>query len=84
MVNGRAARLRRCHDGKRPYASLAEAKAAAWGMAERKLKKGEPIVTYLRAYGCPCGRFHIGKTRDINWDLVRMVDENIKRVARGA
>lgn len=43
---------------------------AAAGLAFRQAKRGSPVVSFLRAYGCPCGSFHYGKTRDINWDLV--------------
>lgn len=63
-------RMRKCHEGKRPFDTLREAQAAAAGMAKRKDRQGNPIVTMLRTYGCACGKFHFGRTRDINWDLV--------------
>jgi len=71
-------RMRSCHDGKRRYNSLDEAKAAASAFARKKAKTGSPIVTFLRAYGCACGGFHIGKTRGINWDLVREVSQPVR------
>lgn len=64
-------RMRRCCRDKRAFDTLEEAKRAAAGMAYRKAKKGIPIVTHLRAYGCPCGKFHYGKTKQIDWDRVR-------------
>ena len=63
-------RMRRCHDGKRTYPTLKDAQRAAAEMAKRKAKQGNPIVTFLRAYGCPCGKFHVGSSRDIDWALV--------------
>jgi hypothetical protein len=39
-------------------------------MVKRKAKGKNPIVTYLRAYACACGGFHLGKARGINWDLL--------------
>jgi hypothetical protein len=59
-------RMRKCHDGKVAFDTLEQAKAAASGMARRKATQGNPVVTYLRAYG----KFHFGRTREINWDLV--------------
>lgn len=64
-------RMRRCHDGKASFPTLQAAQAAAAAMAARKDRQGNTIVTFLRAYGCPCGRFHFGKTRDIDWSKVR-------------
>lgn len=66
-------RMRKCHDGKVPFDTLEQAKAAAAGMARRKAARGNPIVTHLRAYGCACGKFHFGRTREINWDLVSAI-----------
>lgn len=63
-------RMRKCHAGKVAFDTLDQAKAAASGMARRKGKQGNPVVTMLRAYGCACGKFHFGRTREINWDLV--------------
>lgn len=63
-------RMRKCH-GKRRFGSLREAQAAAATMAARKAKQGNPIVSFLRAYGCACGGFHFGKTRDIDWSKVK-------------
>ncbi len=61
---------RRCRQDKQRYPSLKAAQAAAAAMARRKAKAGNPIVTFLRAYGCTCGGFHFGNTRDIDWSLV--------------
>ena len=63
-------RMRRRHDGKRTYPTLRAAQRAAAEMAQRKARQGNPIVTFLRAYGCHCGRFHVGNSRDIDWALV--------------
>lgn len=65
------AHMRRCHEGKRRFSTLREAQAAAAGMAKRKDKQGNTIVTFLRAYGCACGGYHFGKTKEINWALVK-------------
>ena len=64
-------RRQRCHDGKRAYDTLAQAQAAAAHMAHRKDRQGNTIVTFLRAYACHCGRFHFGRTRDIDWSRVK-------------
>lgn len=64
-------RMRRCHTGKVSFPTLQAAQAAAAAMAQRKDRQGNAIVTFLRAYGCPCGRFHFGKTRDIDWSKVK-------------
>lgn len=69
-------RMRKCHDGKRAYATMKEAQAAAHGMLHRLAKRGDPMVTFMRAYGCACGKWHIGKTRDINWQLVKELSAN--------
>lgn len=71
MAKATRHRMRRCHDGKASFPSLKAAQIAAASMAARKDRDGNPIVTFLRAYGCPCGRFHFGKTRDIDWSRVR-------------
>lgn len=65
------ARMRKCHDGKQRYQTLKDAQAAAALMAARRAKQGSPIVSFLRAYGCACGGFHFGKTRDIDWSKVK-------------
>lgn len=64
-------RMRRCHEGKQAFPTLQAAQVAAASMARRKDKQGNTIVTFLRAYGCPCGKYHFGKTRDIDWSLVK-------------
>lgn len=61
---------KRC-DGKVAYPTLKAAQAAAASMCARKSKQGSPVVTFLRAYGCACGRFHYGRTRDIDWSKVK-------------
>lgn len=60
---------RRCGK-KKAYDTLAQAKEAAYHVTRRREKLGEPIVTYLQAYGCQCGKFHIGSSRQINWEAV--------------
>jgi hypothetical protein len=63
--------MSRCHDGKHSFPTLQAAQAAAAGMAKRKEKQGHAIVTFLRAYACHCGKFHYGKTREIDWSRVK-------------
>lgn len=48
------------------YNSLEDAKKAAAIFAK---KKG--IITIMRAYGCHCGKFHIGRTKEIDWSKVK-------------
>lgn len=62
---------RRGHDGKVGYDTLEQAQRAAWLLADRKARQGNPVVTFLRAYGCPCGKFHFGKTKQIDWSKVK-------------
>lgn len=64
------ARMRKCCNGKRRFDTIEQAKAAAAALAHDKSRKGDPIVTHLRAYGCACGGFHFGRTRSIDWDRV--------------
>lgn len=71
MPQTRARRMRKCHDGKKPFPTLQAAQAAAAMLAKRKDRQGNTIVTFLRAYGCPCGKYHFGKTRDIDWSKVK-------------
>lgn len=70
MTKPSKARMRRCHDGKRAFDTIEQAKAAAAALARNMERKGQPIVTHLRAYGCACGKFHFGRTRDIDWQRV--------------
>lgn len=65
----RRARERSCR-GKRRFATMKEARAAAASLARRRAQQGNTIVAYLRAYGCACGGFHFGSTRDLDWSLV--------------
>lgn len=64
-------RMSKCHDGKQAYPTLEAAQAAAAIMAHRKARHGNPIVTFLRAYECACGKFHFGKTKDIDWSQIK-------------
>lgn len=64
-------RMRRCHNGKVAFPTLQAAQSAAAAMAARKDRQGNPIVTFLRAYGCACGAFHFGRTRNIDWSRVK-------------
>lgn len=70
MPGPKKSRMRRCHDGKKRYESHAEATAAMLGMINRKRAKGDAVVTFLRVYGCACGGFHFGRTKEINWAAV--------------
>ena len=54
---------------KRGFDSLELAQQAAHALVRAKAKT-DPIATFLRAYGCHCGKFHFGKTKDINWSVV--------------
>lgn len=78
MTGPSKSRMRKCHDGKRRFNTIEEAKAAAGMLKRRKAKTGSPIVSVLRAYGCACGGFHVGKTRGIDWDLVTKVSQPVK------
>ena len=62
-----------CSTGKRPYDSLQEAQTAAIVIVKSKAKGKNPIVSHMRAYACACGKFHIGRTKGINWDLLSAV-----------
>lgn len=53
--------LRKC-GSKVSYATIEAAKKGAAMFAEKK-----KIITILRAYGCSCGKFHFGRTKDIDW-----------------
>lgn len=48
------------------YKTLDDAKRAAAIFAKKR-----HIVTILQAYGCHCGGFHFGRTRQIDWDRVK-------------
>ena len=62
--------MKKCHDGKKPFPTLQAAQAAAAMLAKRKDRQGNTIVTFLRAYQCHCGKYHFGRTRDIDWSKV--------------
>lgn len=66
-----ASRMRRCHEGKKPFDTHEAACAAIRRMCASKEKQGNPIVSFMRAYGCACGKFHVGKTRDIDWSRIK-------------
>lgn len=39
--------------------------------------KNNLIVTYLRVYKCPyCKKWHMGKTKKINWNKINKKDTN--------
>lgn len=65
-------RMKKCHEGKQSFETLKEAQIAAAAMAKRKNKQGNTIVSFLQAYRCPCGKFHFGKTKNIDWSKVRL------------
>lgn len=58
-------------DGKIAYPTLYIARREASRFAHRRDAAGSPIVSFLRAYACRCGKFHIGSTRRIDWSKVR-------------
>lgn len=60
-----------CPTGKVGYETFDLARAAAAAMADRKAKQGNPIVSFINAYGCACGKYHIGKTNNIDWSRVK-------------
>lgn len=68
-------RMKQCHDGKRRHETLDLAKRALWHFVKKRAEKGDAIVTFMRAYGCACGGFHIGRTKEINWELVAKLSE---------
>lgn len=61
----------RRHDGKRAFPTLEAAQRAAAALAANRARKGQTIVSFLRAYGCHCGQFHFGRTKAIDWSRVR-------------
>ena len=61
----------KCPTGKKPYPTLQAAKAAAAQLADKRANQGVPIVSFLRAYGCACGKFHFGSSRVIDWDRLK-------------
>lgn len=61
----------KCPTGKKPYPTLQAAKRAAVQLADKRARQGNPVVSFLRAYGCSCGQFHFGSSRQIDWDRVR-------------
>lgn len=70
MSRPKAKRLRRRCANKRSYDTLDQAKSAAAGLVALRKKQGNPVVTFLRAYGCHCGKFHFGNTKNIDWAKV--------------
>lgn len=68
-VNSR--RMKKCHTGKRTFPTLEAAKTAAAALAHRRREQGNVIAAFLRAYGCSCGGFHFGSTKDIDWSKVK-------------
>lgn len=44
------------------YPTLEAAKVGAAIFGKKK-----KIITVLRAYGCHCGSFHFGRTKEIDW-----------------
>lgn len=61
----------KCPTGKKPYPTLQAAKAAAAQLADKRARQGNPVVSFLRAYGCACGKFHFGSSRVIDWDRLK-------------
>lgn len=62
---------RPCPTGKKPYPTLQAAKIAAAQLANKRAQQGNPVVSFLRAYGCACGKFHFGSSRVIDWDRLK-------------
>lgn len=72
-------RMRSCHEGKRRYATEQEAKDSMFGWMNKRKKKGSPVVSLMRVYGCACGGFHIGRIKGgINWDAVEKASKITK------
>jgi len=65
----------KCPSGKKPYPTLQAAKIAAAQLADKRALQGVPVVSYLRAYQCACGKFHFGSTRVIDWDRFKQFTE---------
>lgn len=63
-------RMKKCHDGKQSFDTLELAQQAVHSLVRAKARKGDTVVTFLRAYCCPCGKFHFGRTHEINWGAV--------------
>ena len=55
-----------CRARKVSHQTQQEAQAAAARMGEQL-----GIVTFLRAYRCRCGAWHVGKSRNIDWSKVK-------------
>lgn len=75
-------RLKTC-EKKIKYKTLEEAKKQAWWTIERNRMKGDPQVTFVRAYGCSCGSYHVGRSKEINWEALEMYSniENVKKLS---
>lgn len=61
------------HVGKVAYITKEIAQGAAARLAKKKSKQGlggNRIVSFLMAYKCHCGKWHIGKSRRIDWSKV--------------
>lgn len=64
-------KTKRCGN-KRSYDTLLKAQEAVVILLKARQKQGNAVAVFLRAYGCPhCGKFHYGRTRNINWDLLK-------------
>lgn len=68
-------KMKSCHKGKKTYGTLQEAQLAAKMIMHKTAKSKDPRVSLLEAYGCSCGKYHIGKTGGIDWDLVKKIEE---------
>lgn len=53
------------------HPTLQAARAAAARLAVARALAGNPIVTFLGAYRCRCGKWHVGGTGRIDWDRVK-------------
>lgn len=70
MAKSQKRSRKRCDGKKQSFDTREAASAALNGMLRNKAKRGKVVVGVLRVYGCSCGRFHYGSTKDIIWGLV--------------
>lgn len=57
--------------GKRRHGTMLHAQAALASLLRTRQKQGNPIVSVMRCYGCACGGFHVGSSKQIDWRRVK-------------
>ncbi len=71
-MRGRKKWKRRGCSGKIAHASLEFATFVMNKLIAHKGKTGSQIVTWMQCYQCQfCGKYHVGRTKNIKWDLVK-------------